>query len=399
MERERKKLGGLQFEDPSLINALYDEREQLARLACFRFGAKKPTLPAMSAGDAQVYGSALETWVVEHPFLSGSKGASAVFDAMIVSTALNDPVLGMMAVDQELGKGAAANPFIAEFFIKEDELAPQTIRPELVGLIYNSLRAQLSIGQSASLSLDAVEASDELERLAVDVEIAIEHSDGTPSRTLKMLSDQVGVFRLGPHVDDVDVSLSDGTVELGAGDELVLIAPVSIQCQRLRLNSPKVVVEGAGSADEASVALEAEEFDGAAVASVPVVRGASLSAVWPNVKQHPWTAFASEPTEVADPGVGEGLRRLRKFIIAFRSHSKGALKRYRAKLDHARMTKGSGKTILNNLIKDGILSIDGTMYVLNPDLLAEKAGANYGAAMSQTYSGATVDYVKAALAN
>lgn len=398
MERERKKLSGLQFEDSSLVNTLYDEKEQLNRLACVRYGAKPPPIVPMSANDAQIYGSAIETWVAEHPFLNGSKGASAVFDAIIVSAALNDPTLSISAINEELMKGAAANPFLSEFFVRDDSNTLQHLNPELVGVVYNSLRAQLSLGQTANLSLDAVETEDELERLAVDVEIAIERGGVSPSRILKFSSDQVGVFRLGPHVGDVDATLPDGTVELGPGPELVLVAPVSIQCQRLKVTSSKVVIEGIVGQAEATVALEADEFDGASVSSVPIVRGANFAAAWPNVRQHPWTAFASDPLEVADPGIGEGLRRLRKFIIAFRSHSKGALKRYRAKLDHARMTKGSGKVILEKLVAENILSVDGAMYVLDPDALAKKAGATYSAAMSQNYSESTVAFVRLAIA-
>lgn len=398
MERERKKLGGVQFENPSLIESLYGEREQLIRLACLRYGVAPPPIPAMSAADMKAYGGALETWVGEHPFLNGLKGASAVFDAIIVNTALSDPHLSAIATDQELGKGVAANPFLSEFFIREEEGTTQAIKPELVGLVYNSLRAQLSIGQTASLSLDGVEADDDMDRLAVEIEVTIEKGGVAPSRVLNFVSEQIGIFRLGPHVHDVDASLPDGAVELGAGDELVLVAPVNIQCQRLKIISPKLVVEGANSVADANVALEADVFDGASVTAVPIVRGATLSAAWPNVRQHPWTAFASPRTEVAEPGVEEGLRRLRKFVIAFRSHSKGALKRYRAKLDHSRMTKGSGKIILDKLIQDEILSVDGPMYVLDPSALAKKAGASYSAAMSQNYSDETLDYVKSALA-
>ena len=134
------------------------------------------------------------------------------------------------------------------------------------------------------------------------------------------------------------------------------------------------------------------------MAAVPVVRGnVSLSTSWPGVRGYPWTGFATDPSPVSDPRINEALRRLRKFAIAFRSHSKGNLARYRAKLDHARMTKGSGKAILNLLLSEEILSISGNMYVLDPDKLATHVGTNYTDCMTRRFSERTIQFVQRAL--
>jgi hypothetical protein len=131
---------------------------------------------------------------------------------------------------------------------------------------------------------------------------------------------------------------------------------------------------------------------------VPVVRGGvSLSASWPGVHHHPWTSFATDPSPVSDPWIGEALRRLRKFVIAFRSHSKGSLARYRGKLDHARMTKGSGQAVLALLLVERILSIAENMYVLDPDRLAARAGTNYADCMARRFSDTTIEFVRRAL--
>jgi hypothetical protein len=92
--------------------------------------------------------------------------------------------------------------------------------------------------------------------------------------------------------------------------------------------------------------------------------GVALRVSWPGCRNFPWTAFASSPTQVADPRLMEGLRRLRRFVMAFRSHSKGALARLRDKLEHSRMTKGNGRKILEHLISTKIIHEHGKMYYL-----------------------------------
>ena len=169
---------------------------------------------------------------------------------------------------------------------------------------------------------------------------------------LRFESDQTGPIRLGAQVKDADITVPHTRVEIGPGAEALLVAPINVQCQTLALTTNKLIVETTQNRDDAAVFLEAERYEGLMM-SVPVVRGGvALSASWPGVHSHPWTSFATDPPPVSDPRIDEALRQLRKFVIAFRSHSKGNLARYRAKLDHARMTKGSGQAVLDLLLSE-----------------------------------------------
>jgi hypothetical protein len=84
-------------------------------------------------------------------------------------------------------------------------------------------------------------------------------------------------------------------------------------------------------------------------------------------------------------------------VIAFRSHSKGNLARYRGKLEHSRMTKGSGQAVLDLLLNENVLSIAGNMYVLDPDRLAARAGTNYTDCMARRFNDKTIEFVRRAL--
>ncbi|MBB4620025.1 hypothetical protein [Sphingomonas abaci] len=394
--REQQKLQTLNFEDAGLKQALYHPGEQLQRLISRVYHLAPPPLPPMSPSDTQTYSSALETWVPEHPFLDGAiTAASAVFDAVITGAALRDPKTANQAATRELAKGAAANPFLAEFYFGSSD--NQYIPPEHVGLIYTSLRARLSIGDSASLSIDGIEDGDEVQQLEAEIEIAISRNGEDQVRTLSFKSDQAGIIRLGSHVEDVDISAPFAHVEVGSGRESVLVSPVSIQCQKITFSAERIIIEASPTMVESAVSLEAETAETSAVTSVPVLNGkVTFSVYWQGAEVYPWTNFRGNPSVSGNPKTDEALRRFRKFIISFRSHSKGSLKRYAAKLEHERMTKGTGRAVLSHMVATGLLSTDGSMYTLHPDKLAQ-TGSSYSAAMSSTFTDKTISYVNEAL--
>lgn len=400
LARERRKLETLRFHDARLLKTLYSPDEQLDRLVARVYRQPPPDLAVMGADDARLYDTALKTWVAEHPFLDGRDApSSAVFDAVISVRALGRASSAEAALDRELRRGAAANPFLAEFYSPQERGADRGfLPPQHVGIVYASLRARLSLGDSASLLVEGPENALEEEALRAEVEITLGRRGSEQSRYLRFESEQTRPIRLGPQIEDVDISVPHTEVEIGLGSEALLIAPINIQCDKLAIASNKLIVESAPDRTDGAVFLEAASYDGGPMVSVPILRGdVSLSASWPGARSHPWTSFAVDPSPTDDPRVDEPLRRLRKFVVAFRSHSKGNLARYKAKIEHARMTKGSGQAVLNLLVAEKILSLAGNMYFLDPDRLASHAGTNYTDCMSRRFSAKTIEFVSRVL--
>ena len=403
LERERAKLEPLNFEDPELLDQLYLKDEQLGRLAARVYGDQPPSLPAMNATDTQTYENVLETWVADHPFLDGQdRPSSEVFDAVIASWTLRKGAsieAREAAVNRELNRGFAANPFLSEIYVNdfsatEDNFLP----PDHVGIIYSSLRARLSLGDTASLLVDGAEDGDDAELLRAEVEITYARKGEERPRTIEFQSEQVGSILLGIHVEDVEIAAPYADVDIGAGSETTLVAPISIQCSRISIRATKLVVEPSPSRSENSVYLEAATFDGPMLTSVPVLREpAILAANWPSVRSHPWTNFATDTITIEDSKGDEALRRLRKFVISFRSHGQGRLARFKGKIEHRRMTKGTGQAVLNLMIDEKILSTEQAMYFLDSDRLAEIAGANYSDCVARRFGAKAIEFVQRAL--
>lgn len=399
LEREQAKLEPLAFEDESLKQTLYTPDEQLARLVARVHGRPTPALPPMSANDARIYANALETWVPDHAFLDGGyQPVSIVFDAVIAGAALCSEQAAESAGARELAKGSAANPFLAEFY-----LAAQSeghIRPEHIGLIYASLRARLSLGDEASLSIEGSDSEDVIEQLRAEIEITLRRVGSEKPRVLNFGTEQAGTIRLGSHVEDVEITARHADVEIGGAREAVLVSPVAIQCGRIAIRAERLIVECPPDQETGAISLEAGSADAAEVAGVPLANGdVTLTVSWEGAEAYPWTNLRSEPTTAQDPRTDEALRRFRKFVIAFRSHSKGALKRFAGKIEHERMTKGTGRAVLDHMLAAGIVSTDGSMYTLYADRLAEVTDASFVSLMGRQFPDAAVAFVQQAIAD
>ena len=321
LERERSKLDPSMFEDHNIADQLYLADEQLSRLAARVYGTSPPDLPIMNPRDAQVYENILQDWVAEHPFLVDQDcPSSAVFDAVITTWALRKDIsneVKELAVKRELNRGFTANPFLSEIYMNEiDEEEERFLPSEHIGIVYSSLRARLSLSDSADLLIEVTdECSDRDLVQGKQAEVEITHSrQGTEQpRVFKFRTEPDGVIRLGTHVEDVEITAPFSHVDIGLNidpnNEMKFVAPVSIQCDTLSINTKRVIVESSLTKSISSVFLKANEFDGPMMTSIPILRGqTTLAASWPNVRRHPWTNFAVKPISTEDLKIDEALR-------------------------------------------------------------------------------------------
>ena len=403
LKRERTKLEPLTFEDQNLSDILYLAEEQLIRLSSKVYGEAPPPLLPMSPSDAQTYENALRTWVDDHPFLDGSgQPSSAVFGAVIAATTMRGSWslrAKEEAVQRELTKGIAANPFLSEIYLNElAEKKARYIPPEHVGVVYASLRARLSLGDTANMLIEVGDSPEGEGIPRTEVEFTQLRKQEESPRVIVLETDGDGFIRLGTHIEDIEVDAPECCVEIGPSNEVVLAAPVSVQCGLLSIDASRLIVEPSQGSGIGAVFLQASEFSGHQVTSIPVLRGGTtLSACWPNVTSYPWTSFAAGSVKQDDELVDEALRRLRKFVISFRSHSRGSLARFQGKIEHRRMTKGTGRRVLDQMLAEEIVSLRESMYFLNSDRLAERTGLSYVDCMECRFGERAVEFVQRAI--
>jgi hypothetical protein len=400
LKREQGKLvNQLNSSVPQLPDGLYEPEEQLGRLGARLFGIKPPPLPQQLA-PAQVasYEQAISNLLPQHPFLDGSGAApsSAVFAACVIAA-------GLKSSREELTKAAeryasssqhTPNPFLYEFYRPgthdEQPSGEHQVPTEHVGLVFESVLARAKPGESVRLSVEGDEEAD-----ALAVEILIDRGGDGPVR-MEFAAPRSGSLRFGRRVSGVSVDAEGTAVELGTGDQLELVAPVFIAAKSIALSCGQIVVKGELQGTENTVILESEALVADPGLAAPTVRpGTQLQVSWPDAASYPWTQFAGPSMAEENPKTAAALRALRRLTMAFRSHSKGQLARFRAKIEHQRMMKGKvGEALLAKLMKDKVITLESPMYFLNPTALGEKVGASYVNVKLKLYSDQTREYVQ-----
>lgn len=397
MQRESGKLAAqLSASLPGLSTVgLYGPAEQLSRLASRVLGAGTPTLPlGLPPNAVAAYESAVQSLLPQHPFLDSKepKPSGAVFAASILAAALTgtDPDL-TKAAEQVAGGGPnTPNPFLLEFY-REALGSARPIPGSHVGVLYASLEAIAGPGDVVRLSAEGEDA--------LDVEMSLIQSDGS-EKPYEFSTVAGGTLRFGRRMSGVNIDAESTDVEIGEGGQIELVAPVSIKARTLLFNCTDLVVktEHAGSVDPI-VYLEAEDAMADSGLRPPLVRsGAQLQVAWPDAKVYPWTPFASAGGDDPDPRMADAQRALRRLCISFRSHSKGRLARYKGKVEHFRMTKGSlGIALRERLLTDKVLSLEGPMYFLDPDALGVVVGIGFQDLKLKRYPPKSRDYLHAIL--
>lgn len=378
MIRESGKLAAQLSESlPDLDTAdLYRPEEQLARLSSLVLGAGKPKIPASLPQQAVApYEQAVQSLLPQHPFLDSKKPtpSGSVFGACILAAALtgDDPDVAKAAERFASGGPNTPNPFLLEFY-RQASGNDMEIPASHVGLLYASLEATAGAGDVARLAAEGDGA--------LEIEMTLIQNNGI-EKHYEFNTNPGGALRFGRRVSGISVDAEATDVEFGEGNQLELVAPIAVRARTMFLNCSELVVkpDHAAIAVDQTVFLEANEALTDAGLRPPILRsGVKFQVAWPESKVYPWTPFSSDGGEDPDPRMAEAQRALRRLCISFRSHSKGRLARYKGKVEHFRMTKGSlGVALRERLAADKVLSLEGSMYFLDPDILGSKVGISF----------------------
>lgn len=377
------------------LAGLYEAQEQLSRLASLVLGVGSPQLPSgLPQHAVAAYEEAVQSLLPQHPFLDSrtQKPAGAVFGACILAAALTGCDTDLARAAQRFASGGAntPNPFLLTFY-KQALNGRSEIPAEHVGLLYSSLESMAGAGETVRLT---AEGQDSLE-----VEMSLQRQDDT-EEIYEFSTLPGSELRFSRRVGGITVDAEGVDVELGDGGQFELVAPVVLKVGNLVVNCSELVVKpGHSKLDDQVVYLEAVQAMADESLRPPTVRGGvQLQVAWPESKVYPWNPFSSDGGEDPDPGMADAQRALRRLCISFRSHSKGRLARYKGKVEHFRMTKGSlGITLRQRLVEDGVLSLEGTMYFLEPNVLGDKVGVSFQDLKLKHYSQQSRAYLQRVL--
>jgi hypothetical protein len=222
--------------------------------------------------------------------------------------------------------------------------------------------------------------SDAAQSLQIEIEVSMGSDSGQSKRFLFSSNvDGVDSVNLGHRLSATYVFLPCEVRVTGA-QELELTAPTVLFGRKIALLAQSMVLRASSpSEDERQIVLAAEALE-CTVGNI-VTNGAELVIGVTDRSGITYPAIQYVEAEVDfsyDSSLKEKYLRLRRILVLFRSHSRGALAKYRAKIEHERVLRNPlGRAILQRLLDDEILTREGDFYFLQPENVHRHLGVSW----------------------
>jgi hypothetical protein len=361
--------------------SIFDEIEQSQRVVVHCLGRSQPLMIFDEPAANAKYEEQLMPFLIEHPFVSGRSFRNAVFEAvslanLIASNRTELQSLALEYLDQK--RPSHYLLYLLSATVGQREIPSSMLRALLASALeFKAPNAEVEIEITAS---DVDEGG---EQTSVEIEITL-LLGGTlePSHafTFKSAISRAEVLHLGSRVAFASIEVPCEVVLGMRGEEIELTAPVEVSANKITFSAPSLVARTQPSADRDKI-IELEAKAAKSELSTITNLGADFSVAVddPAGILHPLFQYVRKRTTLpTDPLIREKYLRLRKILTHFRSHSKGALAKYKNKIENPRVAGNPlGSAVLKKLVSDGVLYLDAPMYFLTPAKVDEHLGIGW----------------------
>lgn len=364
--------------------SVYGDREQCMRLVAHSLGRWVDLCPIGRAPIDSKYEERLRPFLPEHPFVNspGRQFRNAVFEAVALSTLILSGDACAVALALEYIDTHKSNYHLVYLLHKmaSGSEIPISILRAIIGsaleLRTRTSSVQIRVGDLGVGDWD----SDPAQGLQIEIEVSMGSDDGqSKSFSFPTNVKGVGSVSLGHRLSAAYVYLPC-EIRISGPQELELTAPVVLFGRKIALISQSLVLKAPStSEDERLVVLGAKTLE-CTVGNI-ITNGADLVIGVTDRTGITYPAINYVEAEIDfshDPALREKYLRLRRILVLFRSHSRGALAKYRAKIEHERVLRNPlGGAILQHLLRDQILTREGDFYFLQPENVHKHLGVSW----------------------
>lgn len=366
----------------SAYESAYSYLNQSARLVAHCIGKEPPVSPIPDPNLQSQFEESIDKWLPEHPFLDGKNFRNVVFEAVALSKLMASDSSDFKRLATEYLESTKQSYHLVYMLdLVLGDYMPLWNLPSVASsaLEFRSTQSNVKISVDG-VSYEEFQALDEVDT-TTDIEIAIfDDTNGEKQKSFTFETDisytdhiplQSPVGSLFITVP-CDISLSEST-------DFQILSPAEVDCKSLSLNTNSIVVRPAPRGTSDDVIFRCKNINGYVQEITERNVKLSFSIQSFDEVSYPLYEYASpyEPSEV-DPNLKEKYIRLRRILREFRSHGKGSLAKYQEKINQDRVLKNEiGERILELLLEDEIIYMDGVMYHLDTDKLDEYLGVNW----------------------
>lgn len=357
--------------------------EQSARLVGYCQGQ---TINVNSLGDSKLnerYENQLLSFLPEHPFLNGTSFRNAVFEALALAMLMASKNQAFKNMVSEYS-ASRKHSYHLVYMFDSISIDHQVDPVNLSNLISSALefRSAHSIvevrieGQSWEEQVESERGS------AVEIEIELLLGDEVKkSKTFvyRLLIPSGQVLSLGAKLASTFVSIPCG-VKLGTKSEIELTAPIALSAKDVHFDAQSLTLRpNAISAEEKDIVVNCTRVKSILENVTTNTCNLIIACEDRGNLTYPLIQHVVQRTSPpADPLIKQKYFRLKRILMELRSHSRGSLARYKGKIEHQRVLKNeTGRDVLKKLLEDGILSLKGDFYHLDPAALHQHLGISW----------------------
>ena len=360
-----------QFENWDDWSSLYRSDEQCERVLCHCFKLPSPTLPeGLPPRIRQAYNDAIK--ISDHAFIRNEIDfTNVVFRDYLYAWSLHSGSQSVRdAVEQRLaGDEYKTSPLLAHFYLTPREgNDPEAVSAEYLGYVYESLLSKESLSREVLFMLDVSEDG--------NISAAFGFGDAGRADFSFPVVNWRGAITFPRFLRDAEIEFP-GQIKLGrVGHHFDLGPAVRISCSEFQTAASQIRI-AITSGDASDIIVEAEQYIGESTVPTEVVirddgQGGSLLVDWPDVT-YPWDQYQFNfPTRSDDPRLKEAVNRFVSILAPFRGRGFGGLTRAKALIDNRPVgRKPMGGAMLEHLLREGILRVEGRLYSMDLERLGE----------------------------
>ena len=388
------------------LTTAFGQREQCVRLVAHCLGEQVSIGVFEDQSLNEQYEEQLSDFFLHHPFLHPSKPdfRNPVFEALALSFLMRG---GHRSDESLAGKYAASRKssyhliYMLDAITSDSPLDPRHIKDVVdAAMEFRSVHSEVEI-QIDGLHWEESDESDTGWSLEVNVDLIPSNKEPPcEGKTFAFRSKCTAdtVLRLGPRLANAFITIPCELVIQGE-TEVELTAPIAASARKLRFESPRLVLH--------SSSKRSEEMDIGVLFDCEVLYsslreivsgGSSLQIQSNNTSSigYPVHQYIQKRDFIPrDPEIEQKFLRLKRILLEFRSHSRGSLARFRGKIDSQRVLKNDiGRSVLNSLLRDGVMYTKGNFYFLDSGRLHECLGVSWPELRGGQGSETMIGYLK-----
>ena len=388
------------------LEEAFGHLEQCVRLVAHCLGEQVTIMVFEDYSLQEQYEEQLSDFFLHHPFLDPSKPGfrNPVFEALALSVLMT---AGNRSYEDLANKYAASRKSSYHLIYMLDAISSASpFDSSYVKNIVDAAMEFRSVHSTVEIQIDGQswEEVDECHTAwPLELSIDIVANDSEAQREIKTFEFESictvdTIIELGPRLAGAFISIPCELVIRGE-TEVELTAPIAISARKLRFESPRLVLHSTRSRSEdldMGVLGDCEDL-GSSLREIVSggclfqVRSKNSSGLGYPIHQY----VQRRDFDPRDPDLEKKFLRLKRILLEFRSHSRGSLARFRGKIDSQRVLKNEiGRRVLDALLRDGVMYIEGNFYFLDPNRLHECLGVSWPELRNGQASAAVVSYLK-----